>query len=85
MASKSCDGCARYTVVPVIILSVREEEEVKVRALDSGADEYVTKPFGTGELLARMRVVMRRPSQATEAPVFSVEDLTVDLSHRRSP
>ena len=71
-----------YTTVPVIILSVTEEERVKVRALDAGADDYLTKPFGTGELLARMRVVMRRPSQAAEAPVLSVENLTVDLSRR---
>jgi two-component system, OmpR family, KDP operon response regulator KdpE len=71
-----------HTVVPIIILSVREEERVKVRVLDAGADDYVTKPFGTAELLARMRVVMRRPSQAAEAPVFSMEDLTVDLSRR---
>jgi two-component system KDP operon response regulator KdpE len=70
------------TLAPVIVLSVREEEEVKVRALDSGADDYLTKPFSTSELLARMRVVMRRPSQAAEAPLFTVEDLTVDLSHR---
>jgi two-component system, OmpR family, KDP operon response regulator KdpE len=68
------------TAVPVIVLSVREEEDVKVQALDSGADDYLTKPFGAGELLARMRVVMRRPSQAAEAPRFSVGDLTVDLS-----
>ncbi len=71
-----------YTVVPIIVLSVREEERVKVQALDSGADDYITKPFGTAELLARMRVVMRRPSQAAEAPVFSVENLTVDVSRR---
>ncbi len=70
-------------VVPIIILSVREDEEVKVQALDLGADDYVTKPFGTGELLARMRVVMRRPSQAAEAPVFSVDDLTVDFTRRQ--
>ncbi len=69
-----------HTVVPIIILSVREEEEMKVRALDSGADDYLTKPFGTAELLARMRVVMRRPSQAAEAPRFSAGDLIVDLS-----
>jgi two-component system KDP operon response regulator KdpE len=69
-----------YTPVPVIILSVHEEELIKVRALDSGADDFLSKPFGAGELLARMRVVMRRPSQAAEAPRFSVGDLIVDLS-----
>ncbi len=71
------------TPVPVIILSVREEEAVKVSALDQGADDYVTKPFGTSELLARMRVVMRRPSQAAEAPVFSFDGLTLDLARRQ--
>jgi two-component system, OmpR family, KDP operon response regulator KdpE len=75
-------GLRSATSVPVIVLSVREEEEVKVRALDAGADDYVTKPFGTSELLARMRVVMRRPSQAAEAPVFTLDDLVVDLSRR---
>ncbi len=70
-------------VVPIIILSVREDEQVKVQALDLGADDYVTKPFGTGELLARMRVVMRRPSQAAEAPVFAVDELTVDFTRRQ--
>lgn len=76
-------GLRKITPVPVIILTVREDEETKVRALDGGADDYVTKPFGTGELLARMRVVMRRPSQAADGPVFTFEDLTVDLSRRR--
>ncbi len=73
----------QHTSAPIIVLSVREEEAIKVSALDSGADDYVTKPFGTAELLARMRVVMRRPSQAAETPVFAVEDLTVDVSRRR--
>jgi two-component system KDP operon response regulator KdpE len=70
------------TKVPIIILTGRGEENMKVQALDAGADDYITKPFGTGELLARMRVVMRRPSQVTEEPVFSDEDLTVDLPRR---
>lgn len=71
------------TAVPVIVLSVREEDEIKVRALDAGADDYIVKPFSTGELLARMRVVMRRPSQAAEEPVLSVDDLTIDMPRRR--
>jgi two-component system, OmpR family, KDP operon response regulator KdpE len=72
----------QHTMVPVIILSARADEEMKVRALDTGADDYLTKPFGAGELLARLRVIMRRPSQATAEPVFSVGDLTIDLPRR---
>jgi two-component system KDP operon response regulator KdpE len=71
-----------FSQVPIIILSVRDQEPEKVRALDEGADDYVTKPFGTGELLARMRVVMRRPAQLGDTPVYAVDDLRVDLARR---
>ncbi len=67
---------------PIIILSVREQESDKISALDAGADDYLTKPFGTGELLARIRVVMRRVAQGPAGPVFSSDDLTVDLARR---
>jgi two-component system KDP operon response regulator KdpE len=67
---------------PIIILSVREQESDKINALDAGADDYLTKPFGTGELLARIRVVMRRVAQNPVGPVFTSDDLTVDLARR---
>jgi len=72
-----------WTKVPVIILSVRDREDEKVAALDSGADDYVTKPFGIGELLARMRVALRKAVQQSPEPIYRVDDLEVDLEHRR--
>jgi two-component system KDP operon response regulator KdpE len=72
-----------WTQVPVIILSVRDREDDKVKALDSGADDYVTKPFGSGELLARMRVALRKSIQQSPEPVYKVDGLEVDLEHRR--
>jgi two-component system KDP operon response regulator KdpE len=71
-----------WTQIPIIILSVREQEAEKVAALDAGADDYLTKPFGTGELLARMRVGLRRQGQSKVEPIFSVDELTVDLGRR---
>ncbi len=72
-----------WTQMPIIILSVRGQEADKIAALDAGADDYLTKPFGTGELLARMRVALRRATQSKAEPVFSVDDLAVDLSRRQ--
>jgi len=72
-----------WTQVPIIILSVRDREDEKVSALDSGADDYVTKPFGIGELLARMRVALRKSISQSPEPVYRVDDLEVDLEHRR--
>jgi len=69
--------------VPVIILSVREHESDKIDALDAGADDYLTKPFGTGELLARMRVMFRRSRQSENESLFQVDDLKVDLALRQ--
>ncbi len=71
-----------WTPIPIIILSVREREEDKIGALDAGADDYITKPFGVGELLARMRVALRRLAQAAPEPVFTCGDLVVDLQRR---
>jgi len=71
-----------WTQVPVIILSVREKEADKIAALDAGADDYLTKPFGMGELLARIRVVMRRQVSSASEPVFHLGGLTVDLADR---
>jgi two-component system KDP operon response regulator KdpE len=72
-----------WSDVPVIILSVRDREDDKIRALDAGADDYLTKPFGTGELLARIRASMRRSRRATPEPVYRIDDLVVDLARRR--
>ena len=71
-----------WTPLPIIILSVRGQEGDKIAALDAGADDYLTKPFGTGELLARMRVVLRRAAPSTSEPVFTTGGLTVDLARR---
>lgn len=72
-----------WSRVPVLILSVRDDEKQKVAALDYGADDYVTKPFGQDELLARLRVILRRTPEHHEMPVFENEDLKVDLIERR--
>ena len=71
-----------WTQIPIIILSVREHENDKIAALDSGADDYLTKPFGIGELMARIRVAVRRSAQPENTPMFEVGDLVVDLAHR---
>jgi two-component system KDP operon response regulator KdpE len=71
-----------WSQTPIIILSVREAENDKIAALDAGADDYLTKPFGTGELMARMRVAMRRLTSKHDEPVLQVENLIMDLSRR---
>jgi two-component system KDP operon response regulator KdpE len=71
-----------WSQVPIIILSVRERETDKIAALDAGADDYLTKPFGVGELLARLRVALRRTAQPATEPVFTSGELTVDLMRR---
>jgi two-component system KDP operon response regulator KdpE len=72
-----------WSDVPVIVLSVRDEQGEKVAALDAGADDYVIKPFGIGELLARMRAVHRRiASETTTTPVLIFNNLTVDLMRK---
>jgi two-component system KDP operon response regulator KdpE len=75
-----------WTQVPIIVLSARGQERDKIAALDAGADDYVSKPFGVGELLARMRVALRHaainPKEVGD-PVFSVGDLHVDLAQRQ--
>ncbi len=72
-----------WTRLPIIVLSVRERESDKISALDAGADDYLTKPFGIGELMARLRVAVRRTAQLDPEPVFSLDGLVVDLAHRR--
>jgi two-component system KDP operon response regulator KdpE len=73
----------RNDSVPIVVLSSRDDETGKVQALDSGADDYVTKPFGMDELLARMRAALRHQLQIHgERPIFHVDDLSVDLVRR---
>ena len=71
-----------WSQTPIIILSVREAEEDKIAALDAGADDYLVKPFGTGELMARIRVVMRRQAGAADEPVLQAGALRMDLTRR---
>jgi two-component system KDP operon response regulator KdpE len=71
-----------WSPVPIIVLSVREREDDKVAALDAGADDYLTKPFGVGELLARIRAALRRALQEAPQPVFASNGLEVDLTRR---
>ena len=77
-------GIRGWSRVPIVVLSARQQGEDKVDALDAGADDYVTKPFGMNELLARLRAAVRRaaPADATEA-VVEAGDLTIDLARRR--
>jgi two-component system, OmpR family, KDP operon response regulator KdpE len=71
-----------WTTIPIIVVSVREREDDKIAALDAGADDYLTKPFSVGELLARIRVAVRRSTRPDNEPVFQIGDLTVDLARR---
>jgi two-component system, OmpR family, KDP operon response regulator KdpE len=71
-----------WTQTPIIVLSVRDREEAKIAALDAGADDYLTKPFGVGELLARIRVAIRHATRPEDEPVFTSGDLKVDLTRR---
>jgi two-component system KDP operon response regulator KdpE len=71
-----------WSRVPVVVLTVRDREEDKIAALDNGADDYVTKPFSTGELLARLRVAQRHTLPAPEAAVFRSGDIEVDFVRR---
>ena len=71
-----------WTQIPIIVVSVREQENDKIAALDAGADDYLTKPFGAGELMARIRGVLRRSVQSESEPIFSSGYLSVDLTLR---
>jgi two-component system, OmpR family, KDP operon response regulator KdpE len=72
-----------WSSLPIIVLSAVGDEREKVRALDVGADDYITKPFGTEELLARLRAVLRRASDEGDEPILSVGALAIDLADRR--
>jgi two-component system, OmpR family, KDP operon response regulator KdpE len=76
-------GVRGWTSTPIIVLSVWGQEHQKVAALDAGADDYVTKPFGMDELLARLRAAVRRASPAPDEPVVKTTDFTVDLAAKR--
>lgn len=80
-----CQAIRRDSAVPIIMLSSRGQERDKVRALDAGADDYLTKPFGVEELLARVRAVMRRSgiADATSAPAVHTQDFDIDFGRRR--
>ena len=79
-----CRRIRAVSNVPIIVLSVKGEERTKVEALDLGVDDYVTKPFGTDELLARVRAALRRATgTAADVPSFEVGDFRVDLEGRR--
>jgi two-component system KDP operon response regulator KdpE len=71
-----------WSSVPVIVLSARSEESDKIAALDAGADDYLSKPFGVGELLARVRAMLRRQIAVGGTPVFEFSDVRVDLASR---
>ena len=75
-----------WSDIPIIVLSAREQEQDKIKALDAGADDYLTKPFGAGELLARIRVAIRHKvmrQSTTGEPVFILDNLRVDMSQRQ--
>jgi two-component system KDP operon response regulator KdpE len=76
-------GLRGWSAVPIIVLSARTTEGQKVAALDAGANDYVTKPFGMDELMARIRVALRTPSGEDEAPEIETTDFTIDLAAKR--
>jgi len=76
-------GLRGWSTVPIVVLSVRDAERDKVSALDAGADDYVTKPFGMDELMARLRAALRRAAPADEEPVVETPDFTIDLGAKQ--
>jgi two-component system KDP operon response regulator KdpE len=73
----------KWSQLPILVLSAVGDEREKVRALDAGADDYVTKPFGTDELLARLRAVLRRAADEETEPAITIGDLVVDIAAHR--
>ena len=71
-----------WSKAPVLVLSVRNHEDDKIKALDHGADDYITKPFSTGELLARLRVVRRHAEESAQIEIFRTGTMTVDVTTR---
>jgi two-component system KDP operon response regulator KdpE len=78
-----CTEIRRWSTLPILVLSAVGDEREKVRALDAGADDYITKPFGTDELLARLRAVMRRAGDDGASAEVVVGELAIDLAGRR--
>jgi two-component system, OmpR family, KDP operon response regulator KdpE len=78
-----CEEIRRWSTLPIIVLSAVGDEREKVRALDAGADDYVTKPFGPEELIARVRAVLRRRTDAAVEPILNVGAVAIDLAARR--
>jgi two-component system KDP operon response regulator KdpE len=78
-----CQAVREWSTLPILVLSAVGDEREKVRALDAGADDYVTKPFGTDELLARLRAVLRRSGPAGADPQIEIGELVVDVPDRR--
>ncbi len=77
-----CESIREWSDMPVLVLSAVGEERQKVRALEAGADDYVTKPFAPGELVARLRAILRRTRRGAEEPVFEAGGLRIDLAGR---
>lgn len=78
-----CRAIREWSEMPIIVLSAVGDEAEKVRALDAGADDYVTKPFGPGELIARLNAALRRAGRTAEEPVLSFDGLEIDLAAHR--
>lgn len=78
-----CHEVRRWSRLPILVLSAVGDEREKVRALDAGADDYVTKPFGSDELLARLRAVLRRSIEAGGSPRLEIGELVIDLADHR--
>jgi two-component system, OmpR family, KDP operon response regulator KdpE len=78
-----CAEIRKWSQLPILVLSAVGDEREKVRALDAGADDYITKPFGTDELLARLRAVLRRAADDEAEPAITVGDLVIDIAAHR--
>jgi two-component system KDP operon response regulator KdpE len=77
-----CRQLREWSTIPLIVLSATDTEDQKVRALDSGADDYITKPFAPRELVARVRAALRRPERGDEHPQLELDGLEVDFARR---
>jgi two-component system KDP operon response regulator KdpE len=82
MGVEVCEDVRRWSRLPILVLSAVGDEREKVRAFDAGADDYVTKPFGTEELLARLRALMRRSAEAGGVPLVTLDRIVIDLQDR---
>lgn len=76
------ESLREWSDIPILILTVQEKEQTKIAALDAGADDYLTKPFGVGELMARLRAMIRRVYETTDEPIFRSGQLCLDMAKR---